>query len=232
MFELLAALSVAALLQAADAPRHAIDEGIVHVRAAVEEPGKPAVDTRLDVYVRGAERVLCVFREGPQAGRRVLMVGDRVWLIVPGTKHAISLSANQRLLGGASIGDVARLRFAEEFTATLEPGEERIDEVPCRRLRLAAKTRRAAYAAGTLWIGAADDLPRRARLALRSGKEAKELRFLEFGRDHGKVVLQRMEIRHLLAAERGQVTRLEFTGYEPATLAPELFDPQRARELP
>ncbi|HUD72027.1 MAG TPA: hypothetical protein VMQ62_08700, partial [Dongiaceae bacterium] len=106
-----------ALLRAADAARHPIEEGVLSIRATVtgREPGPPAVSD-VEVYVRGAADTLAVFRSGPLAGRRILDAGGKTWLIVPGAKRPIPVSAAQRLMGGASIGDLARLRFADDFT--------------------------------------------------------------------------------------------------------------------
>ncbi len=220
------------LLRGADAPRHVLDEGVLHVRALVQQGDAPSTETTLDVYVRGDDHALCVFRAGPLAGRRILTVRDRVWLILPHTTHPIRISANQRLFGGASITDVTRLRFAEEFRATLDPEVDSVDGVVCHVLRLRARSSRAAYASGTLWVGTADGLARRARLSLPSGKEAKEMRFVAYDDYHGKPVLRRLEIHHLLPTERGTVTTLDFLGYDSRAVAPEWFDPQRARELP
>src|SRR6185369_2643635 len=107
---------------------------------------------------------LAVFRSGPLAGRRILDAGGRTWLIVPGAKRPIPVSASQRLMGGASIGDLARLRFADDFTAAARPEQEPIESVPCRVLDLVARRAGAPYGGGALWVGAADSLPRLARL--------------------------------------------------------------------
>ena len=224
------ASSAESLLEVADASLHALDEGVIRIRATVEREGQ-ATDSVLDVYVRAPHDALCVFREGSLAGRMILTVGDRVWLFVPGTTHAIRITANQRLLGGASVADVSRLRFADEFAPTLVAGEQAIDGVPCRALDLAARTRRAPYGSGKLWLGVADGLPRRALLALPSGKPAKELRFLAYATEGGKTVLRRVEIRHLLPAESGMRTALELLAYEPRPLDEQLFDPKHVREV-
>ena len=218
------------LLRAADATRRPVVEGAIHIRAAVEVPGETTVVSALEVLVQGEDRALCIFREGPLAGRRVLIVGDRVWLLIPGTSRPIPVSPNQRLLGGASIADVARLRLASEFTAEPRPGEEPIGDDLCRVLDLKAKTRKASYGGGTLWVGAEDGLPRRARFTLPSGKEAKDVRFTLYGRAAGRTVLKRMEIQHLLPSERGMRTTLDFVDYEARTLDPGLFDPASARD--
>jgi hypothetical protein len=225
-----ASLDVPALLREADSPRHAIEEGVMRLRVTVSESDRPEVhESVLDVYVRGADRVLCVFREGRQKDRKILVSGDRAWLLVPGVSRAVPISASQRLLGGASVADVARLRFSD-FTAELV-GEEVLSGTPCLVLELTARARGAPYASGRLWVGREDHLPRRARLALRSGREAKEIRFVEYDRQGGQSVLRRMEVQHLLSAERGAMTVLEFIDYEPRPLAADFFEPASAREL-
>jgi hypothetical protein len=219
------------ILARADTAWHVVREGRLRIRATVAAEEQPPVVTNLDVYVRGADDVLCVFRDGKQRGRKILVVGERVWLLVPGAKHAIPISPSQRLLGGASVADVARLSFAANFDGRILPDDEAIDGVPCRVLELARRSATSPYASGTLWVGRDDGLPRRARLALRSGKEAKEIRFVAWEPERGKIVPRRIEIRHLLRAEHGAVTTLELTEIEERTLAPDLFDPNGAAEV-
>src|SRR5512135_59209 len=98
-----------------------------------------------DVYTKGRDRGLIVFRGGSNSGRKVLTEGPRMWLIVPGASRPIPVSPNQRLLGGASMGDVASLRFAEDFTAVLRPEPETVGGKTCRVLDLAAKSPGAPY---------------------------------------------------------------------------------------
>jgi outer membrane lipoprotein-sorting protein len=205
------------ILARADAAWHIVQEGRLRIRATVATEAEPPVVTNLDVYVRGAGDVLCVFRDGKQEGRKILVVGEKVWLLVPGAKHAIPISPSQRLLGGASVADVARLSFAKTFEGKVLP-DEPIDGV----VELARKSTTSPYASGTLWVGRDDGLPRRARLALRSGKAAKEIRF---------VAPRRIEIRHLLRAEHGAVTTLELSEIEERRLPPDLFDPSGAAEV-
>ena len=228
-----AALATAeSLLQAADDTRAFEEEGVIRVRATVEGAGEPAAVSEVEVFVRDGDRALCVFRDGPLAGRRILMVDEKVWLLLPGTKRAIPMARDHRLLGGSSIADLARLRFAVEFTAHLRPGSEVIEGVPCTVLELKARDRRAAYGSGTLWLGAQDRLPRRAILALPSGRPAKEIHFAGYERTSGRMLLERMEVAHLLPSEHGMRTILEFTGHQARALDPDLFDPVRARDLP
>jgi len=213
----------AALLLRADAPHDRFSEGVIHLRVVVNERGKKPLENLLELFVKGTDASLCVFREGKQAGRKILTVGNKVWLIVPGASRPVPVSKSQRLMGAASFGDIARLRFADEYAGTLRPGDG--DFV----LDLTAKRKGAAYPAAVLWIGRDDGLARRLRLSLASKKEAKEVTFTGYGDDHR---LHTMEIRDLLAAGGQNRTSLVFESYEPKTLDPAIFTPDGARAVP
>lgn len=222
------------LLRRADAALHPLAEGVTRINVVVREPNHAPVESELDVYVKGEARVLCVFRTGKFRDRRVLIREDlgKVWLLAPGTSRAIPITANQVLLGGAAIADVARRRLLGHYNAVVRPEPELVDNVPCRVLDLTARSRSTTYASAVWWIGERDGLPRRARLSLPSGKESKEIRFLAYDGNPGGPRLRRMEIRHLLRKERDMLTSLEFLDYRERTLDTKVFEPEGARRLP
>ena len=118
---------VHAWLEGIDRTRNAFDEAVITAHAAqwagnAEQPG--AAD--FDVYTKGRDKALIVFRGGKNSGRKILTNGDRMWLLVPGASNPLPITANQRLMGGASVADVARLRFADDYTATARPGSETV----------------------------------------------------------------------------------------------------------
>jgi hypothetical protein len=223
----------AAMLERADAPHEAFSEGLIRMRVVVKERGREAIAASLDLFVKGTDKSLCVFREGKQKGRKILTLGDHVWLIVPGASRSIPVSKTQRLMGAAAFGDVARLRFANEYEASLRPGdapvEENGGETPCRVLDLKAKRAGSAYPTAVLWTGREDGLARRLRLSLASGKEAKEVLFKGYDQS---LRIKTMEIRDLLAKGASNVTALAFESYELRSLDPAIFDPDGARALP
>ena len=219
----------AELLRAADAPHEAFTEGVIRLRVTAIEKGKKSVENVLDLYVKDSEENLCVFREGKQKGRKILTVSDRVWLIVPGASRPIPVSSSQRLMGAASFGDIARLRFADVYVATLRPEEQTVGETACRILDLEAKRPHPAYPSGVLWLGKDDGLARRLRLSLASGKEAKEVVFEDY---RAGPRIGTMRIRDLLAAGGESVTALVFERYEERALDPAIFELAGARALP
>ena len=224
---------VARMLERADAPRAAFAEGVVGVHVVVSERGKKPSEGRMDLYLEGTDRSLIVMREGKQKGRKILTVGDRVWLIVPGASRPVPVSKSQRLMGAASFGDIARLRFAEEYGGTLRADEETLPgpggATRCHVLDLVAKRKGTGYPVAVLWVGADDGLARRLRLSLASGKEARDVTFTRYDARHR---VAEMEIRDLIAAGGANVTHLTFESYEPRTLDPALFTPEGAKAEP
>ncbi|HEY6066330.1 MAG TPA: outer membrane lipoprotein-sorting protein [Thermoanaerobaculia bacterium] len=220
-----------ALLAAVDATRNAFDEAVISARATQIVDGKESGRADFDVYVKGRDKGLIVFRGGKNSGRKVLTNGDRMWLLVPGSRNPVPITPNQRLLGGASFGDVARLSFSEDYAAK-ETGEtETAAGRTCRVLELTAKSARSLYPRVLLSVDEREKLPCRVRFFLASGKEARDVTFTKFRRQGGKTVVAEMEVRELLGAASKAVTRLEYRDYRSARLDAKLFTPEGARGL-
>jgi hypothetical protein len=218
-------------LQIADATRNAFDEAVITARASQVVDGKVTGSADFDVYTKGRDRGVIVFKSGGNSGRKVLTDGSRMWLIIPGASRPIPVTANQRLLGGASMADAASLRFAADFTATLRPDSESVGGRSCRVVDLKAKSPTAPYPHAVLWWNEAERLPAKVLFFLPSGKEAKEVTFTKFSRKSGRTVVSEMEIRDRLSRGSHTVTRLEYTDYRPAKLDDALFTPEGARGL-
>jgi Outer membrane lipoprotein-sorting protein len=219
------------LLAAVDATRNAFDEAIISARATQIVDGKESGSADFDVYVKGRDKGLIVFRGGKNSGRKVLTNGDRMWLLVPGSRNPVPITPNQRLLGGASFGDVARLRFSEDYDAKETGKTEAAGGRSCRVLELTAKSARSLYPRVFLSVDEREKLPCRVRFFLASGKEARDVTFTKFRRQAGKTAVAEMEVRELLGAASRTVTRLEYRDYRPARLDPKLFTPEGARGL-
>lgn len=242
MFEVVALALAAALgtpsaadiqrwLAEADSTRNAFPEVVIRARATQVLEGQQRSSAEFEIYAKGREKALIVFRDPKNSGRKVLTVGSRMWLIVPGATNPVPITPNQRLLGGASFGDVARLRFATDYTATLREGTETVAGRECRVLDLASKDPRASYPKAVLWVDASEHLARKVLFFLPSGRQAREAVFTKFSKAAGKTIVSEMEIRDLLGHEPGAVTRLEYLDYRPAKLDDAIFTPEGAKGL-
>ena len=221
-----------AWLEKADEARSAFPAALIRARATHIENGAVTGTADFDIYVKGRDRALIVFRGGKNDGRKALTVGDRMWLIIPGAENPVPITQNQRLMGGASFGDVARMRLAEDFTAAARPGTERVGDRECMVLDLTATSPKAPYPRLTLWLDAAPDkLPRKLRFFLPSGKAAREVVFTRFRKVGGKDVVSEMEIRDLLGPTAAAVTRLEYLDIRPAKIDDAIFTPEGAKAM-
>jgi outer membrane lipoprotein-sorting protein len=222
---------VQSLVAAVDATRNVFEEAIITARATQVVDGKPTGSADFDVYVKGRDRGLIVFRGGRNGGRKVLTNGDRMWLLVPGSTNPIPITANQRLLGGASFGDVARLRFSEDYTAKATGETETAAGRSCVVLDLAAKSAKVSFPRVRLSVDERQGVPCRVRFFLASGKETRVVTFTKFRQEAGKTVVAEMEVRELLGAASRTVTILEYRDYKLARLDPKIFTPDGARGL-
>jgi hypothetical protein len=234
MFEVLllsAALAAepdaAALLQAADAPRQGLLHSIVKVRATVQPADKPSQTSVFDLYLGNDDEQLVVFRDKKNKGRKFLMRGDQAWLIVPGSKNPIAVTANQRMLGAMSFADIARVRLASDYTGILQPGMQPcgVPAQPCRVVEVSATSRSAPYAAGSLWIDG-EGLLRKAVYSLASGKPAKQITYRYVDRD-GRLVPAGMTLLDLLLPDNTASTSLEYLDHRPVEHPASTFDPEQ-----
>jgi hypothetical protein len=215
------------LLKLADRPKGEFREAVIHATITITKSGSTESPAEFDLYKKGEDRGLVVFTGGKQKGRKILTVGEKFWLIVPGSSHAIAVTPNQRLMGGASLADVSKLRFSEEFNATLA-GTETVDGRSCDVLSLTPKAPHSSYGGGKLWIDRDEHLARKAVLELVSGKPAKEITFDRYGKQDGKTVLSTMTIRDLLGGPAAGITRIDYTNYRQARIEDHLLTPEGA----
>ena len=147
-----------------------------------------------EIYTKGEDRGLIVFRGGKNDGRKILNVGEKMWLIVPGASRALPITPNQRLLGGASVGDVARMRVRRGLhAAPARPGTETVGGKPCRVAGPDGEVgRRRPIRKVVLWFDEAAHLPCRLLFSLPSGKQAKDVTFAKF-REVGRTDVRRRD---------------------------------------
>lgn len=159
-----------------------------------------------------------------EKGRAVLVLGDEMWLLLPGTKRPIKVTPQQRLLGPASGGDIARTRFAEDYSVK-EKAEVQLEGASCWRLELVAKRPSISFRTAKLWVAPEGGRPLRGEFFLPSGKLAKTVVFSPPEIQRGVAVLTRMD----LVEPRGGSAELHFAHWAPASPDPTLFELPVAR---
>jgi hypothetical protein len=47
------------------------------------------------------------------------MLGDDFWLLLPGSQRPLRITPSQKLLGDASTGDIATMRWADDYSGSV-----------------------------------------------------------------------------------------------------------------
>ena len=130
-----------------------------------------------------------------------------MWLFLPAVARPVRITPIQRLMGNVSNGDLARLRYGVDYTATIE-GTETVDGRVCDVLVLAAKRKAATYQRVRYVLAQADSRPIRAEYFLTSGKLIRRAEFSEPREMGGRTILSRTTIEDV---ERpGTKTTIDF----------------------
>ena len=152
-----------------------------------------------------------------ERGRAVLMLKEQMWLLLPNVKRPVKVSPQQRLLGPAAGGDVARFRFSGDYTLTGER-EELVDGVATRRLELQAKRKSLSYQKAVLWLNG-DGQPLKSDYFYASGKLARTAHFGAVVSEQGAQVLSSLDLEEPF----GRKVRLGFSHWKPVPVDERLF---------
>jgi len=185
---------------------------IVVATDKVRNPDKPFRSTlRLTEYVGGQERdhdslILYSKEDGAtrqfrnlvqyveparDTGKRVLLDGHSLWFYDPNSKVSVRISAQQRLIGQAAIGDILTVNLAADYTASIV-GTETIDDATrqprnCWHLELKASNDLATYNRVEFWVEQGNFYPIKGKFYADSGRLLKIAYFRKFAQQLGAV---------------------------------------------
>lgn len=182
-----------ALLRDADRYRTGADNLRVDTLVqAYTSDGTLERERRYTVFAQSDRRTLVLMQSAAEKGQKVLMLGDDFWLLMPSSQRPMRITPMQKLLGDASTGDIATMRWSGDYSATLVGLEPCVDAtVPtgaaavtqatpptsCYHLQLQAMRKGVTYQRIALWLGQQRHEPVRAQLYVQSDKLAKQALF-------------------------------------------------------
>ena len=203
------------------------DESVkVSTRIEVYEQGILQRQSTLDVYVGTAQRSLAVYRSEREAGQKVLMVDDNFWLFLPSSKRAMRITAMQKMLGEASVGDVASLDWSQDYHIVAQQAAGNEIE-----LTLSAARKGLSYTDVVLWVRTDNNHPIRADLYLKSGKLAKQATFNLAQKDDGQWQMLSLTLQDKV--QKDQTTIIYYDQVLPMTMDDKWFTPNfLLREAP
>ncbi len=190
------AASAEELLRAADAVRNPAENYRMQIQVVTANS-----DQEFEVLLKGPEKTLVVVKKPSRdIGRNMLMLERDFYAYIPNLKRSMRLSLAQKLAGEVANGDIARTRWAGDYTPSIE--KQTTEEVV---LFLDGKKQGLTYSKMRLWIDPETHHPVRA----------------EFLGLDGKTVLKRAwyeEYKTLAGAERPSVLRIEDTAGKKSSI--------------
>lgn len=176
---------------------------------------------RFHVYAKRGKESLVIFKSRSDTGQKMLMLKDNYWLLMPKSRRPIRITPMQKLLGDASIGDVATLIWSAYYRATFI-ATQKIDEQMTNLLELEAKSDGSSYQRIELWLDQYTNFPIKAKMYLRSGKLAKVARFTSGTIDNETRVTE-MQLTDQIQISK--MTVIEYQKIEPMKLDEKYYNP-------
>lgn len=197
----------------------------LRVRTRIDnfENDKLAETADFDVALKG-ENSLVTFLSPNQKGQSLLMRGDDMWIYLPSVARGVRITPIQRLLGNASNGDLARLRYSIDYAPSLA-GEDEVNGVPCIVLDLQAMRKAATYQRIRYCVRKSDSMPQKADFFLASGRHIKTAFFDEPKTFDGRLTITRITIYDDI--KHSSKTVMSFQDFTPQRIDDKIFNPSR-----
>lgn len=212
------------MLRAADSYRLGSDQARVVTEVSEYQQQTLLNQRRYHVYING-NNSLVMFKSAAESGQKMLMLGQQYWLIMPRSSRPIRITPMQKLLGQASIGDIATLTWHRDYDITaISAAELMIDgkQYACQQLTLSARADSNSYQSITLWISQQDNFPLQAAFYLTSGKLAKMAQFTA-GELNGERRVVTMRLQDKLQPQK--LTEVRYLDISQQALPASYFNP-------
>lgn len=152
-------------------------------------PGQDKAVQRFHLKDDGKTNTVLTFLDKQHRGQRILSTADQIWFFSSRTRRAIKVPASQRLYGDASIGDISRLRYAQDYRASQISAD-----ADSYRLELTSIQAAATYQKILLWVDKTSWHPQQAHLFVASGKHLKTAVFTQVSEDNGVIFVQGLSL--------------------------------------
>ncbi|MCK5918836.1 MAG: outer membrane lipoprotein-sorting protein [Cocleimonas sp.] len=169
----------------------------------------------------GQYRTLVQFlRPKRDTGKLMLRNGNEIWFYDPAAKNSIRMSAQQRLMGQASTGDVMTSNFALDYHAKLM-GEAVIKDAARKphttyHLRMVAKTNEVAYASADYWVEKGTHHPIKAKFYSKSKRLMKIAYYTNFQHQLGGI--RPTQVLIIDGIDTSKVTKLQMSHFKAITI--------------
>jgi hypothetical protein len=215
------------IIRQVDAYRMPSQSFLADIRITPVKDGKDEAPGTYTLRGAGRNQVLVEATGFDQRGQKFLTTNAGLFFYAPHTKRAIRLTPLQTLRGQASIGDISRISFEQDYQASLldVPVGDCPDE-HCQVLELKSRDDAATYTRILLTVGqhGGQFRPLSALLYVASGKLLKKARF-------DKATGKLPPVTHYVDPQNpAEETRVAFDDLKPASFPASLFNPRSLEE--
>ena len=145
-----AEMSAKEILVKADEARGNVEGMVWEIEIASVEAGR-AQERLYRVTARTFNSLAEVLAPANVKGEKILMLDRNMWFAKPGLSKAVPISPRQKLLGGASNGDIASTNYAGDYKV-VHAAEDAFNGEPCYLFDLEAVDKKATYDRIKYWI--------------------------------------------------------------------------------
>ena len=190
------------IIQRADEVRCPSESYFMEVE--VTSRGQEEGNVRLEVFTKGREKTrVNTIAPARDKGRNMVMIGEDMWVYVPNLKRAVRVALNQKLTGQAANGDVSRMRWWGDYTATSESEDSR-----AWNLMRTAKKKGLTYEKMRVSIEKKSFRPMKAEYLSLGGKILKRSQFREYRQIAGAIRPTEIHIQDASNADDASVIRI------------------------
>jgi len=194
-------------------------------------------DRLYTVYIKPPRRSLVLMKSPVEIGQKLLMLGEKFWLLTTDSQRPLRITSSQKLLGEASTGDIANMTWSEDYKGDIvgeincpkpsaQFGDINLKVLEkfstCMQLNLKANTEGLTYSNIILFVDIDSKTPVKAELFVDSGKKAKDAWYLKLRDENSKF------IDTMLLVDNIQTTRYTVVNYkkiETKEIPDEIFNP-------
>lgn len=173
---------------------------------------------------KGTRTLVRTLEPARDKGRDLLMLGEDMWAYIPNLKRSVRVSLGQKLTGQAANGDISRMRWAEDYAATLEGEDGESDGKPEWVLSLKALKKGLTYDRLRIWVSRNDFRPIRAEYMTVSGNVLKRASFGAYKMIAGRMRPTEMQIVSAVSASDRSTLVVE--SMEQRSFPESAFNPQ------
>ncbi|RXE94945.1 outer membrane lipoprotein-sorting protein [Pseudoalteromonas sp. PS5] len=206
--------AIADALNQADQFRSKYDNAKVAIKVSQYEAEQLLTVREFDVYTQSQQRALVIYKSKSELGQKVLMKGNDYWMFLPKSRRPIRITPMQKLLGEAAIGDIATMRWSDDYQVVTHHHNAQGIE-----MTLQAKHEKVSYQTIKLLVAKENFFPKQAEMFLNSGRLAKTVNFTARGDRVGSMLIRDK-------VQRNKMTQVEYQDFEAVTLSEKFFNPQ------